>query len=141
MELAEVVHTLSEGARIVGEVLEPHGFIWTSDKPHAGHPGNSASGNFTKADRKLALHFRWSLGLVSYHVGSAVVSHEALMRYLGHHQDARYPGFSTNPLDAFRHLASDLEKFGGDFIAGGGATVASASKATISSGFSALSDV
>jgi hypothetical protein len=38
-------------------------------------------------------------------------------------------GFSTDSVDAFRHLARDLQRFGGDFMFGDGATIIAASKA------------
>jgi hypothetical protein len=78
---------------------------------------------------------------VTYRVGTASVRHEALMKYAGHHADAEYPGYSTDPLDAFRHLASDLQRFGGDFICADGATIIAASKVSYIGGFGALPDL
>lgn len=66
------------------------------------------------------------------------MGHEALMRYLGHHADAAYPGYSSDLLDAFRHLASDLQKFGGDFMFGDGETLIAAGKVPYVGGFGAL---
>jgi len=140
MELADVIATLAAGAKIVGPVIEPHGFVWVPGKTHDGHPGNAARGTFVKGDRQLELGFRWSLGPVIYRIGTASVSHEALMRYSGHHADAAYPGYSTDLLDAFRHLASDLQKFGGDFMFGDGATIIAAGKVPYVGGFGALPD-
>jgi hypothetical protein len=60
--------------------------------------------------------------------GHGISRHEALMRYAGHRADAKYPGYSSEPLDAFRHLATDLRSFGGDFMFGGGATIIAASR-------------
>jgi hypothetical protein len=57
--------------------------------------------------------------MVAYHVGEHVLSHEAYMRALGASPDSiRYPGFSNDPLDAFRDLASDLEQFASEFTIG-----------------------
>ena len=140
MELADVIATLAAGAKIVGAVIEPHGFLWVPGKAHEGHPGNAARGTFVKGDRQLELGFRWSLGPVTYRIGTASVSHEALMRYSGHYADAAYPGYSTDLLDAFRHLASDLQKFGGDFMFGDGATIIAAGKVPYVGGFGALPD-
>ncbi len=47
---------------------------------------------------------------------------------------------STDPIDAFRHLASDLRNFGGDFVFGDGATIIAASKVSYVGGFGALPD-
>jgi hypothetical protein len=95
---------------------------------------------FAKGDRQLELGFRWRLGPVTYRIGTASVSHETLMRYSGHHADAAYPGYSSDLLDAFRHLASDLQKFGGDFTFGNGSTIIAAGKVPYVGGFGALPD-
>jgi hypothetical protein len=140
VDLAEVLAILDAGAKVIGVIVEPHGFVWVQGKTHEGHPGNAARGSFVKGDRQLVLGFRWSLGPVTYHIGTTAVSHEAFMRYVGHHADAEYPGYSSDPLDAFRHLASDLQKFGGDFLFGGGATIVAASRVSYVGGFGALPD-
>ncbi len=129
MTAAAVISTLNWGAQIVGAVIRRHGFVWVPGKTVIGGPGDSASGAFIRGDRRLEMHFRGSLGLVTYQVGSAVVCHEELMRHLGHRADAEYPGFSSEPLDGFRHLAHDLESYGGDFIFGSGSAVAAAKDA------------
>jgi hypothetical protein len=129
MDLADIIAILDAESKIVGVVIEPHGFVWAHGKTHQGHPGNAARGTFVKGDRQLKLGFRWSLGPVIYRIGSVSVVHEALMKYAGHYAEAEYPGFSTDPLDAFRHLAGDLHRFGGDFMFGDGATIIAASKA------------
>jgi hypothetical protein len=48
----------------------------------------------------------WSLGLVSYGWDGATLSHAGYLRGLG--AAGAYPGYSTGPLDGFRHLAADL---------------------------------
>ena len=111
---------LDSGAKIVGAVVSPHGFVWVPGPTHRGHPGDSASGNFVRNDRRLELHFRWSLGIVTYHIGELQLPHTTYMHQSGHKSDARYPGFSSDPLDAFRDLAYDLEHFCGDFLTGSG---------------------
>jgi hypothetical protein len=141
VNLADVVAILDAGARIVGVVVEPHGFVWVPGKTHAGHPGNAARGAFVKGDRQLELGFRWSLGPVTYRIGPASVSHEAFMLYAGHHAVAEYPGYSSDPLEEFRHLARDLQKFGGDFLFGDGASLIAASRVPYVGGFGALPDV
>jgi hypothetical protein len=140
VDLADVIAILDAGARVIGVVVEPHGFVWALGKTYEGHPGNAARGAFVKGDRQLELGFRWSLGPVTYRVGTASVSHEALMKYAGHHADAEYPGYSTEPLNAFRHLASDIQKFGGDFVFGSGTTIIAASRVAHVGGFGALPD-
>ena len=51
------------------------------------------------------------------------------MGYAGHYAEAEFPGVSTDPLDAFRHLACDLNRFGGDFMFGNGASIIASSQA------------
>jgi hypothetical protein len=131
---------LTPELKVVGVVIEPHGFVWSLGKTHEGHPGTAARSAFVKGDKRLELGFRWNLGPVTYRVGTASVSHEALMRYSGHHANAAYPGFSSDPMDAFRNLASDLKKFGEDFLFGEGATIIAAGKVQYLGGFGALTD-
>ncbi len=69
-----------------------------------------------RGDRRLELHFRWSLGLVSYQVGDVKISHSEYLRVQG--IMGAYPGFSEKPIDAFVHLLSDLEHAGGIFLHG-----------------------
>jgi hypothetical protein len=140
MDLADIIAILDAGSKIVGAVIEPHGFVWALGKTHTEHPGNAARGAFVKGDRQLELGFRWSLGPVIYRIGTVSVHHEALMKHVGHHADAEYPGYSTDPLDAFRHLARDLQRFGGNFVSGDGATIIAASRVSCVGGFGALPD-
>jgi hypothetical protein len=98
--------------------LAPAGFVFTLVGSGKSSGGHFAAGAFTKGTRRLELHFRFSLGLVSYSVGAASLSHSDYMRALGCRKEAAYPGFSADPLDGFRHLASDLERFGDEFLRG-----------------------
>lgn len=108
---------LEQGAEILGKVLKPHGFKFRIEQAAIrGSGGESAEGSFRADDKRLVLHFRWSLGLVTYHVGKISVSHEEYMRCLGTNRDAEYPGFSDKPLKAFSHLASDLTRFCQNFV-------------------------
>ena len=77
----------------------------------------------------LELHYRFSLGLVTYHKAGQKVSHQAYMKALGIAAACAYPGFADDPLDGFRHLLSDLERFGDDFLAGDGRVLRPAAKA------------
>ena len=74
-----------------------------------------------REDRKLEIHLRHSLGLVTYHLDSLSLTHEMYMRaLLGRTGGNKYPGFSNNPLDGFHHLHYDLSHFCGDFLSGNG---------------------
>ncbi len=97
--------------------------------------GVFASGDFVRGDRRLELHFRHSVGLVKYHMGSHSASHEAYMReVLGGHAGNRYPGFSDDPLDGFHHLAHDLGNFASDFLIGDGAALVRAALKEVAEG-------
>jgi hypothetical protein len=120
MATTDVSSTLDAGSEIIYLVVAPHGFRWETMPTHRGHPGDSAGGFFIRDNRRLELHFRWSLGLVIYRLGELALSHDAYMRNTGHKADAHYPGFSSDPLDAFRHLAYDLAHFCSDFLSGSG---------------------
>ena len=117
-ELERVKKTLVEGARILGAVVEPYQFRFREIGSGQGSGGIFATGAFERGDRSLEFSLRRSLGEVLYTAGDAKVLHQAYMRELGVANRSRYPGFSDDPLDGFRHLATDLQEFGGDFLTG-----------------------
>jgi len=139
MTPAEVAAYMRAGRNIVCAVLEPHGFEYRPGWAGKSSGGNSDGGEFVRGDRKVELHFRHSLGLVRYHIGAISISHEDYMRHTGHRSEAKYPGFSSDPLDGIRHLANDLRAYCGDFVSGDGATLLAAAKATDS--FAKLSGI
>jgi len=108
---------LLEGAKILGQMLRPTGFEFHFRGEGRGSGGSFAWGEFVRGDRRLELHFRRNLGLVSYHVGNLCATHESYMRQLGVWKERRYPGFSEEPTDAFRGLAHDLG-LAEDFLTG-----------------------
>jgi hypothetical protein len=105
--------------------MRTHGFEFAPNAAGVGSGGAFASGEFSRGDRTLELHFRHSLGLVTYRVGSLELSHEDYMwSVLGRRWATRYPGFSNEPLDGFRHLLADLQEHGCDFLVGSDADFA-----------------
>ncbi|HVP76929.1 MAG TPA: hypothetical protein VMV04_03440 [Thermodesulfobacteriota bacterium] len=46
--------------------------------------------------------------------------HEDYMLHIAGKGKYEYPGFSSDPLDGFKHLASDLEDYASDFLSGSG---------------------
>jgi hypothetical protein len=113
------VQALQAGSAILSEVLEKYGFAFRFVSSGRGSGGNFASGEFLRGNRKLELHFRYDLGLVSYHLDSRSLSHEMYMlSVLGKRHVSRYPGFNSDPLDGFRDLRVDLEEYGTDFLSG-----------------------
>ena len=109
--------TLREGVQILETVLLPAGFHFRFGGEGKGAGGDFAWGEFVREDRRLELHFRWSLGLVRYHVGDHSASHESYMRELRIWEQCRYPAFSEDPKSAFHGLAHDLS-FAQDFLVG-----------------------
>ena len=109
---------LRQGIAILDPVMKPAGFEFVLGACGIGSGGPFASGTYERGGRKLELHFRTSLGLVTYHIGGDHIGHRDLMRALGRLEDAAYPGFSDDPLAGFRDLRQDLERFGGAFLEG-----------------------
>src|SRR5690606_17601263 len=97
---------LAAGCAILEPVLAPHGFVWVPGAAGHSSGGSSASGSFVRGTRRLELHFRYSLGLVTYHLGETSLDHDSYMRVvLGAKPVNQYPGFSSDPMDGFHHLA------------------------------------
>lgn len=118
---------LRTGSEILESVMKPHGFNFVEGLSDRSNYGDFAQGDFVRGDRRLELHFRHSLGLVSYHIGSLSATHEPYMREVfGDNGTHRYPGFSDDPLDGFRYLAHDIENFAADFLSGNGELLARA---------------
>jgi hypothetical protein len=99
---------LLAGVDILRPLLEPHGFVFELETVGTGSGGLFASGAFKKDERRLELHFRYSLGLVRYHINQDSLDHETYMRLLGVYGRNQYPDFPQEPLDSFRHLAADI---------------------------------
>jgi hypothetical protein len=137
------VRLLKAGRQFIDPIMEAHTFRWEPGSRGKGSGGFFDSGAYVKADRKLELDFRLSLGLVAYHVGAMSLSHEDYMRYVVRNGQAQYPGFSDDPMDGFKHLAHDLVEYCGDFLSGSGdefrKAVAAAKERDKLSGFQKLS--
>jgi hypothetical protein len=114
---------LERGVVELAAVLEPAGFVYIDGGDGSDSGGPSASADFLGRDRRLEIHVRFSLGQVRYHFGDYSISHEDLVRGVrGTEQidgPSQYPGFSDDPLDGFRHLRADLERFGAVFLTRG----------------------
>jgi hypothetical protein len=113
------IEVLREGCAILDPLMSEHGFSLTDCHSGRGSGGPFASGSYVNGDRKLELHFRYSLGLVTYHFRKISIDHESYMRIvLGSNGGNKYPGFSDNPLDAFRDLVDDAQNFATTFLEG-----------------------
>jgi hypothetical protein len=110
---------LQQGTTILDAVLVPRGFGFEFRSEGLGSGGTFAWGEYVRDDRRLELHFRYSLGLVTYHAAKFTLDHAQYMAALGAARRAAYPGFSNDPLDAFRDLSYDLVQFAAaDFLDG-----------------------
>ena len=106
---------LLDGVKILSTYLEPLGFHFKLTGTGQSSGGHFAFGQFVSADRQIELHFRWSLGLVTYRVGNVVLGHEDYINLLDKHGQNKYPNFSDEPNDAFKCLKFDLENLLQDF--------------------------
>jgi hypothetical protein len=112
---------LKEGCTLLNPILNPHGFRLRSVESGKGSGGYFARAEYQNEDRKLELHYRFSLGLVAYHFGETSLPHESYMRaILGKAGGNRYPGFPDNPRDSFLDLKYDLEHYADGFLTGNG---------------------
>ena len=110
---------LQTGSAILAATLANHGFVFHFESSGRGSGGDFASGAFVRGNRMLEIHFRYSLGLVTYRLGDRALSHEAFMwSVLGKPHASHYPGFSDDPMGGFRDLRADLEEYGADFLKG-----------------------
>ncbi len=116
---ANPLETLKAGVGILDDLMKQHQFSASTNVIGQGSGGTFASNEFIRGNRKLEIHFRYSLGLVTYHVGKISLSHEDYMwSVIGKRWASHYPGFSRDPLDGFRDLRRDLEDYGATFLTG-----------------------
>lgn len=108
---------LLNAAKILAPSLLPKGFEFRFREEGRGSGGDFAWRDYVRGDRQLELHFRWSLGLVRYHIGNQSASHGSYMSELGVWEQCKYPGFSEDPMTAFQGLAHDLS-LAEDFLGG-----------------------
>ena len=114
------LETLAHGCNVLDPILQAHGFRLVPGPVGVGSGGSFASCSYVRDTRLLELHFRYSLGMVTYHIGEASLDHETLMRMLGVRDKSSFPDFTKEPLDSFRNLARDIENYCSDFLSGNG---------------------
>jgi hypothetical protein len=113
------IEILREGRSILDPVMHRHGFSFIDGPAGPSSGGPYASGAYVSGNWRLEIHFRFSLGLVTYHFGRTSLDHESYMHaLLGTNGGNKYPSFSEEPLDAFKGLAYDLENFATAFLNG-----------------------
>ncbi|HWG19831.1 MAG TPA: hypothetical protein VG225_04810 [Terracidiphilus sp.] len=110
---------LERGSNILEPRFVRHGFVYKKIGAGPSSGGHYAAGEFRKGTRRIEFHFRYSLGMVTYHLGAQSMFHQDYMRsILGRENASHYPGFSSDPLDGFHHLLQDLEEHCGEFLSG-----------------------
>ncbi len=97
---------LSTGNVVLAEVLVPAGFVLSPITTGRGSGGSFAVARWNRDTQAIELHVRFGLGVVHYCWGDQSFDHRHVVDALG--VAASYPGFSADPVDAFRHLAEDL---------------------------------
>jgi hypothetical protein len=113
------IEYLSEGVAILNQVLQPNGSESKMGGSGCSSGGTFAFGSYFSGERRLELHYRYSLGLVTYHFGEFSLDHDSYMwAVLGSDGGSHYPGFSDEPLAPFEGLQYDLEHFGIAFLRG-----------------------
>jgi len=110
---------LLEGSELPKPLFSEHGFAFAPLGSGKGSGGQFACAEFRRGDRTFEFHFRYSLGMVAYRLGFESMSHEEYMySVLGKPGMSHYPGFSSDPLDAFRDLREDLQNYCEEFLTG-----------------------
>ena len=124
------IEILREGCTILDPGMSEHGFHFVEAGAGRGSGGPYASGAYVNEDRRLEIHYRFALGLVTYHFGQISIDHESYMHVLlGENGGNKYPGFSADPLAAFHDLAYDLQNFATAFLEGDSKKFADCAKA------------
>jgi hypothetical protein len=110
---------LEAGRPLLEPIMIRHGFAFHAGVGGNGSGGPFAVGEYRRGDRRLAFSCRWALGLVAYWLGDRGISHEDYMRLVvPRGTRSAYPGYGEDPLAGFQQLASDLELYCHDFLAG-----------------------
>ncbi len=109
---------LENGVNLLKPVMEASGFHYVLENVGNSSGGNFSQGAFISGAKRLELSFRWSLGCVEYQIKGIAIGHEEYMEAVEKKGEAKYPGFSNKPIEAFEHLASDISKYCGVFLKG-----------------------
>jgi len=111
---------LAEGAGILEPTMADQGFRFGGvSEEKVGHRV-AARGRFSRRGRALDLQVRSGVAIAAYVARERLLLHPDYMAGLGASGAMRYPGFSSDPLDAFRRLRADLVRFARPFLAGRG---------------------
>jgi hypothetical protein len=109
------IEVLREGRQGLDPVLTQYGFSFK--RGSSGPSSGDESGAYTNGNRKLEIHYRFSLGLVTYRFGETSFDQRSYMRaLLGDNGGNRYRGLSDDTTAAFQNLAYDLQNLAGAFL-------------------------
>jgi arsenate reductase len=111
---------LEAGVGILSDVLRSHGFKFSEERTERSASRRSAAGAFRRRGRALELEVRSRVAIVTYVAGEHRLIHPAYMELLGVADRMRFPGFSKDPLEAFRRLRADLARSALPFLDGSG---------------------
>ena len=111
---------LKEGAGILEPTLAGYGFRFGGVREEGVGHRTAATGSFARRGRAIDLQVRFGVAIASYAARERRVLHPDYMEFLGATAAMRYPGLSSDPLDAFRRLRTDLVRFAGPFLTGEG---------------------
>jgi arsenate reductase len=109
---------LAEGARILEPTMAAHGFKFGGVVDEKVGHRRAATGRFARRGRALDLEVRFGVAIAAYVARERLLLHPDYMAGLGATAAMRYPGLSSDPLDAFRRLRADLVRFARPFLAG-----------------------
>jgi arsenate reductase len=109
---------LEAGARLLADALKPYGFKFDGVRTEkVGHRA-VAVGRFARRGRAVEIQVRSGVSIALWIAGERRMLHPDYMECLRASAQMRYPGFSKDPLEAFRRLRADFFRFGGPFLAG-----------------------
>ena len=92
--------TWNSGLAMLTDLMASHRLELVQTGSGNSSGGRYASAEFRRGDRILEVHFRGTLGLVTYHLGTAYVSHvDFMLSVFGREWASNYPGFSNDPLN------------------------------------------
>jgi hypothetical protein len=114
----DAIEPRRRGVELLSPVLVRYGFVYHAGEVDRGSGGLYAHGGFARANRSLEFSVGHALGEVRCRVDAATLFHDNFARAAVGRGQARYPGFSDDPLDGFRDLATGLVRFGSVVIAG-----------------------
>ena len=109
---------LHEGAKVLAQVLGPHGFAFREGEAGNSSGGSFAAGSFVNGDHAIKFSVRHGLGHVVYRLRNEEITHEEFLRYSGAWGKHKYPDFGASTAASFAALAHDLQALFGNFLSG-----------------------